>query len=576
VCSSDLVLRGSFIKAGDSFIITAGLQKPGTTESSTPLRLEASNEKDIIVKVDELARQVKEGLNLTAAQIENDFQKEAGKITTSSPEALKYYIEGRRLHNQGKFPESIAHMEKAVEIDPEFAMAYRSLAMSNYNSGNAAEARKYIKKALELSARLPENEKLFIEADVVYIDEDYKKEIELLERLARTYPSNLVAHDSLAVTYESVGNLDKAIEQSEFVAQYLKTSRLVQNRASYYMAKGLYQKAEDVCRSFLKDVEDDAGVHLCLSFNYLFQRQFDLAIAEQGKAYLLDPTLKGWLGFILLCKDDFAGAEKILGGDASPLMLIRGQFNKYISLSRKSLEESKGNTEKEKDACGELAGALDKAGHHEEASQAFDQYLRLSAECRKSAGESGLPYLPSQQKSDLYNRGIIQAEMKSFNEARKTAEELKSLIEKGINTKELRWYEYILGLIELGKKDYRQAADLFSRACGRLNFENFGGTDAFERAWFFDALARALYESGELDKARKVFEKITLLTLRRMFDEDIYAKAFYMLGKIAEQQGDKARAGQNYRKFLDLWKDADAGLPEVADARKRLAGLKGD
>jgi hypothetical protein len=48
-----------------------------------------------------------------------------------------------------------------------------------------------------------------------------------------------------------------------------------------------------------------------------------------------------------------------------------------------------------------------------------------------------------------------------------------------------------------------------------------------------------------------------------------------MLGKIAEKQGDKARARQNYTKFLDLWKDAAPGLPEVADARKRLNGLKG-
>jgi tetratricopeptide (TPR) repeat protein len=88
-------------------------------------------------------------------------------------------------------------------------------------------------------------------------------------------------------------------------------------------------------------------------------------------------------------------------------------------------------------------------------------------------------------------------------------------------------------------------------------------------------LARALYESGDLEKARQNYEKITLLTIGRLWRGDIYAKAYYMLGKIAEQQGDKARAIANYRKFLDLWKDADAGLPEVADARKRLAGLKG-
>jgi len=54
---------------------------------------------------------------------------------------------------------------------------------------------------------------------------------------------------------------------------------------------------------------------------------------------------------------------------------------------------------------------------------------------------------------------------------------------------------------------------------------------------------------------------------------DVFAKAFYMLGQVCEQQGRKTMAVENYRKFLDLWKDADAGLPEVADAKKRLAAL---
>jgi len=131
----------------------------------------------------------------------------------------------------------------------------------------------------------------------------------------------------------------------------------------------------------------------------------------------------------------------------------------------------------------------------------------------------------------------------------------------------------LLSTLDPGVKDKSsvgtpsKAADFFGRACGRLDFEG----DAF----FFDPLARALYESGDLDKARKEYEKITLLTLGRLYHGDIYAKAFYMLGKIAEQQGDKAHARENYRKFLDLWKDADPGLPEVPDAKARLAVLEG-
>jgi tetratricopeptide (TPR) repeat protein len=539
------VLRGSFIKAGESFVITAGLQKPGTAESSTPLRLEADNEKDIIVKVDELTRQVKEGLNLTAAQISGDIENEAGKITTSSPEALKYYVEGRRHQYNAEGKQAVAFYEKAVEIDPEFAMAYRALSMQR---NDMAIARKYLKKALELSARLPEGERLLIEANWYDVEEDYARAIEVLEELLKIYPHHNLGIFWLAYVYDNAGDIGKAIERYEICVQNQKTAINFGNLANAYMEKGLYQKAEDVCRSFLKDVQDNAYVREELVTSYLCRREFDPALAEAEKLYLLSPSDKEYKGRVLFFKDDFAGAEKILGRDA--LLLIRGKFEENVNISRQNLEKSKGDKEKEANAYGGLSWALRKAGRYEEAYRASDQYLKLSAENRKSAGESGLPYLPSQQKSDLFWKGRIQTEMKSFAEAQKTAEELKSVIEKGINTKEMR--------------------DFFSKACNRLNFETeWDG----EPAPFFDNLARALYQSGDLDKARKTYERITLLTWGRYSEGNIYARAYYMLGKIGEQQGDKPRARTNYRKFLDLWKDADPGLPEVADAKKRLAAL---
>ena len=165
--------------------------------------------------------------------------------------------------------------------------------------------------------------------------------------------------------------------------------------------------------------------------------------------------------------------------------------------------------------------------------------------------------------------------MKSLDQAQRTAGELGVLIDHGLNKEDRQAQEYLLGQIEFEKKNYQKAADLFGKACSRINFEAgyWGEIGEGAHAPWLERLARAFYESGNLAKARETYEKVTLLTTGRFDHGDLYAKAFYMLGKIAERQGDRSRARDNYRKFLDLWKDADPGLPEVEDARRRLAGL---
>jgi len=77
-----------------------------------------------------------------------------------------------------------------------------------------------------------------------------------------------------------------------------------------------------------------------------------------------------------------------------------------------------------------------------------------------------------------------------------------------------------------------------------------------------------------LKKARKHFEKIVSLTTGRLYWGDIYARSFYWLGKIFQKKGWIGKAIEHYEKFLQLWKDADPGLPETMDAQKQLAALR--
>lgn len=127
--------------------------------------------------------------------------------------------------------------------------------------------------------------------------------------------------------------------------------------------------------------------------------------------------------------------------------------------------------------------------------------------------------------------------------------------------------------IETEEKNYDQAIDLFEQAYSMLPAQSdFDDLHAF----FIFPLGSAYYRSGNLDKAKEEFERITEMTTGRMRDGDLYAKSFYMLGKIHEQQGNTAQAIEHYEKFLTLWKNADPGISEVEDAKKRVTGLKGE
>jgi tetratricopeptide (TPR) repeat protein len=157
--------------------------------------------------------------------------------------------------------------------------------------------------------------------------------------------------------------------------------------------------------------------------------------------------------------------------------------------------------------------------------------------------------------------------MNSLPRAQDTAAKLKAALDQAPN-KKLYWnYHYLMGMIDLEKKNYAGALELFKLGLPLMN------ADAEEHLLFADAKGTAFYQLGDLSSALQEYEKIISLGIGRLSYGDVYAKAYFQLGKISKQQGKKAEAAEHYRKFLELWKNADPGRPEVTDARKRLSAL---
>jgi tetratricopeptide (TPR) repeat protein len=578
------ILQGNLTKSGDSIRINVAIQETDTMSIKNTVKVEGTGDASFHDMIDELTPKIKAMFNLSEQDISNDIDMNAARIS-SSPEALHYYHQGLELYEKMQYEESNRIFEKALEIDPGFALAYYRMTINYQYLELHDQAKEYLKKALKLSNRVTVRERYLIQAHVYQLfDDSYEKQIKTLKTLLQFYPDDETGNGMLGAVYRNMEEWDLAVEQFRKILDK-DPETVYENFAYFYMSQGLYEKAKKILQDNQKLFSNKAFYNYFLSHISLCQRKFKLALLEGKNALHLKPENSSYsahIGNIHFLKGNLSEAEMIynqmlekknppsqyLGRlNMSYLYLIQGKYKQCKQEVNLAIDNLKKLNQKrvELKLILYLAYLNLQSKHFSRALSVTNQAMEMGAE--------------TESKQDrifaLYFQGIAYLYLEKVDRANELAEQVKKLTEEIGKRKIIRYFYHLKGKIYQEQGLISQSIDCFEKAILLFPAQ---GMDLNDQAFYLDSLAAAQYQNGDLEKAKENYKEIISLTSGRLKWGDIYVKSFYWLGKIFQQQNEKENAIKNYKKFLRLWEHADPGIQETEDARKQLIhlGKEGD
>ena len=573
------ILVGKYALAGDTFRISIMLQNAQTGENLGSDSVQGEGTESIFDMVDDLTTKIKSDIQLTSAEIAGDVDEAANTLSTSSPEAFRYYSEGIKFFNKGDYTNSIAMIEMAAGLDSEFAMAYLTLSVAYKNLGYGSEAKDRLQLAYDLSESVSEKERFLIQGQFFAQSEGtYTEAIAAYNNLLALYPLDEIGNANLGMIYVDLEEWEKAIEvlevnrrvKDESVQAYLTLS-------SAYSRMGQHKKANEVFESYLSDVADNASIHYSLAQNYISQGELELADAEAKKIFTLDPShfrnalMNGDLAFYRGDLEDVESEYLKLLDTTEPALHHMGfmRLALYNMLQGKFL-----------DAENYLQQGIELSEMLEERGQQAWYYANLAYlflrsknfthaldECTKGLEKAAEAEDFERQRRLLHIKGIIHVAMNSLDEAEQTAQELKTLIDSGMKKNAVRYYDHLMGKIEEAKGNLSSAIEFFENAVFLLP----AGDKAAEwGGMLLYSLASAYQKTGDFNKARKEYEKIIGKTTGRLYCGDMFAMSFYNLGKVELEEENNQLALDYIKRYLDLFGNSDQAFPEISDARDQI------
>jgi len=566
------MLLGSILQVEPQIILTSQLVEVKTGRVLSSQRIDGEPKEKIFSIVDRLTVELQKSLSLPA-QDKPEGGRSVADVTTHSEEAYRYYLEGVDYFYKLYTAEAEKSFRRALELDSTFAMAYYWLA--DIKTGEEQKA--LAAKAVQYSNKVSQKEKFYIECLQAGISENKVQEIKILEKIIENYPNDKEGYFLLATVYQlqlrefepAVVNLNKAIAIDPLY-------KIAYNMLAYaYNELGDFEKSIWAINQYISLAPGEANPYDTRADLYAYNGKLDQAIDSYRKALEKKPDFYSSLmklGCMYLFKGEYAKTDscfKLLSSCDSKdtrslgrfflalVPLYQGKFTDALQILDDGIAA---------DRMEQTEGEPNIGKHNLKAltySEKNEQDLALKEiEISQNITRKTKSNDPVNMR-DIY--AVVLAKEGKVKEAEAVLQALKKDVE-GKNKTGMDNYWRGLGIVALLTGDSKNAVTYLEKGIKEAP------SPLFEARYF---LAQAYLESGKIGEAVTELEKALL-----RYDENraVYAiwsvKAYYLLGLAYEKSGWNNKAIESYETFLDIWKNADPGIPEVADAKERVKKLR--
>jgi eukaryotic-like serine/threonine-protein kinase len=533
---SKAFILGSISGLGGQYVIGMDAIGCSTGETLAKEQEQAANKQDVLKALNAAAAKLRTQLGESLASVQKfDVPVEA---TTPSLEALKAFSMGVSTFRAKGNAEAIPFYKRAIELDPNFAVAYTSLGVVYNNLGQASLAAENLKKAYDLRDRVSEREKYRITA--MYYETatgEIEQATQVYEMWAKSYPEDPVPPINLGVMYAILGQYDKSIQQIG-VSQSLEPTAIgFADLASGYLAAGQMDKAEATVREAEKS-------NLEADFLHWFIYQMDFVKGDRAGMAREVAWASGK-----------PGIEDALLSFQSDTEAYYGRLPQARDYSRRAVDAAVRSDAKESAAMWQVNEALREAefGNVTQARQDVAAALKLA---------------PGRDVKLL--AALVLARTGETAQAKSLADELEKNYPSATVLK-VYWLPTVHAALDLDANDQTKALESLEAAAPY----ELGGPQQFQLGTMYPAYMRGLaYLAAHNGTAAAAQFQRILDHSGIVVNFPTCVLARLGLGRAYAMSGDKDKARAAYQQFLTLWKDADPDIPILKEAKTEYGKLQ--